>query len=157
MLGLVGAGEFDELIAYLAFEVSRLAKAGAEVAAFASNTPHLVFEEVRQRSPIPLISIVEATRHDLEERGPRRLGLVGTPFTMQGSFYPRVFAERGLDVIPPGLVKGIIRPEPRERLLGIARSLKEQHESTRSSSGARSCRSSFVTPATREFPSSTPL
>ena len=94
MLGLVGAGEFDELIAYLAFEVSRLAKAGAEVAAFASNTPHLVFEEVRQRSPIPLISIVEATRHDPEERGPRRLGLVGTPFTMQGSFYPRVCRTR---------------------------------------------------------------
>ena len=94
MLGLVGAGEFDELIAYLAFEVSRLAKAGAEVAAFASNTPHLVFEEVRQRSPIPLISIVEATRHELEERGPRRLGLVGTPFTMQGSFYPRVCRTR---------------------------------------------------------------
>ena len=42
-------------------EIERLARAGAGVALLAANSPHIVFDEVQRRSPLPLVSIVEAT------------------------------------------------------------------------------------------------
>jgi len=96
VLRLVGAGELEALTHYLAIEVARLARAGADFAVLSSNTPHIVFEPLRRRSPIPLISIVEATREVAYALGLRRVGLFGTRFTMQEPFYPSAFAERGI-------------------------------------------------------------
>jgi len=89
------------LIEYLLGAVEALARAGTDLALFAANTPHLVFEEVRQRSPIELVSIVEATCETAQSLGLRRVGLLGTRFTMQGQFYPAVFARRGIAVVAP--------------------------------------------------------
>ena len=61
MLGLVARNEFEELISYLLKEIETLAKAGADFGALASNTPHIVFDQLRKESPIPLLSIVEAS------------------------------------------------------------------------------------------------
>ena len=61
LLELVGANQLAALSDWLTGEVERLAKARADFALFASNTPHIVFDELARRSPIPLISIVEAT------------------------------------------------------------------------------------------------
>src|SRR5262245_47590379 len=61
MLDLVAAGDRPALVDYLSREIARLGRAGATVGLLASNTPHLVFDELQQASPIPLISIVEAT------------------------------------------------------------------------------------------------
>src|SRR4051812_48898100 len=60
LLAHAGANEREELAAYVLAELERLALAGATLGLLASNTPHLVFDEVRARSPIPLVSIVEA-------------------------------------------------------------------------------------------------
>jgi len=46
----VTGSRLDELVTYLAEALARLAAAGAEVALLASNTPHLVFDELRRRS-----------------------------------------------------------------------------------------------------------
>ncbi|MBI1876322.1 MAG: aspartate/glutamate racemase family protein, partial [Acidobacteria bacterium] len=61
MLGLVVSGDLRALADHLTAQVMTLARAGADFAAFASNTPHIVFDDVRRRSPLPMISIVEAT------------------------------------------------------------------------------------------------
>ena len=53
------------------------------------------FDSLRERSPIPLISIVEATCSAARTLGLKRPGLIGTRFTMQGSFYPEVFSGHG--------------------------------------------------------------
>ncbi len=140
MLGLVGAGQLEELTEYLAEEVGRLAKAGAEVGALASNTPHIVFDRIIRRSPIPLVSIVEATAAQAKALGVRRLGLFGTRFTMQGRFYPEVFSREGLVIVaPPGeeldfvhdkyineLAAAKFLPQTRESLLAIARRMRER-------------------------------
>ncbi len=132
MLDLV-ARDGHALAAYLAGEVERLARAGAEVAIIAANTPHVVFDEVQCRSPVPLVSIVDATCAEAKARGLKRLGLFGTRFTMQGDFYRR----EGIEIVPPSaeeqafihevylgeLVKGIIRSETRERLLAIVEAM----------------------------------
>lgn len=101
VLTLADSGDRAGLAEYMLQSVARLARAGAELALFASNTPHLVFDEVAGRSPIELVSIVEAARDAAEGMGLERVGLLGTRFTMEGEFYAKVFAERGLAVHVP--------------------------------------------------------
>jgi aspartate racemase len=101
LLGLIGGGRLAELVDWLVDEIARLARAGAGCALLASNTPHIVFDELRARSPIPLLSIVEAAAEAAAELGLKALGILGTRFTMRGTFYPDVFARRGIAVRPP--------------------------------------------------------
>lgn len=89
------------LVEYLADSVQRLAAAGAEVVAMTANTPHLVFDEIAARAPVPLVSIVETCAIEAARRGLRRVALLGTRFTMEASFYPEVFARHGIDVVVP--------------------------------------------------------
>jgi len=141
MIGLIGAGELEAAAEYLAGEVARLARAGADFAVFASNTPHIVFDEVSRRATIPMLSIVEAARDAALALGRRRVGLFGTRFTMEGEFYPSVFGAQGIAVVVPEaedrayihekymgeLVNGIIRPETRDGLMAAARRLRDRH------------------------------
>jgi aspartate racemase len=140
LLDLVGANELVKLTQFLTSEVQRLARAGAECGLIAANTPHIVFDELRRQSPIPLISIVEATCEAAKALRLRKLGLFGARFTMQGRFYPDVFSKQGIAIVVPDesdqafihhiyfseLVKGIVLPETRERLGTIVDRLKER-------------------------------
>ncbi len=142
MLDLIEAQKLAGLTDYLLDEVERLAQAGADLGLFASNTPHIVFEDIQKRSSIPLISIVKAACEATEALGITKVGLFGTRFTMQGQFYARVFTEKGIALVVPGreeqeyihnkymseLVKGIFLAETRENLLAIVDQLKEERE-----------------------------
>ena len=77
------AGENDKAVEYLVPEIARLVRAGADFGLLTANTPHLFFDELQRRSPIPLLSIVEAARDYANSRGRARLALLGTRFTMQ--------------------------------------------------------------------------
>jgi aspartate racemase len=101
MLGFVATGDLAALTEHLLVEVHRLADADADFALFASNTPHIVFNEVAAQSPLKLISIVECTAGDVEEKGLKKVGLLGTRFTMRGGFYQKLFAARGIEVVVP--------------------------------------------------------
>jgi aspartate racemase len=138
MLDLMARGRLDEVAAYLIEEVRRLARAGADFAALAANTAHVVFEEVRAASPIPLLSIVEATRDAAAAQGLTRLALLGTRYTMQARFYPEVLAAAGMACVRPAadeqayihekylgeLVNGVFRPETRQRMLDVIARMK---------------------------------
>jgi aspartate racemase len=89
------------LVAYLADSLARLAGAGATFAALAANTPHVVFDELAASSPLPLVSIVESCADEAARREMRRVLVLGTRFTMGASFYPTVFARRGIAVVVP--------------------------------------------------------
>lgn len=82
-------------------ELGRLAAAGADLALFASNTPHMVFDEVAARSPLPLLSIVEETARVAADLGIRTVGLLGARYTMEADFYPAVLARHGVAVVVP--------------------------------------------------------
>lgn len=101
LLSLVEANDRSGAVAFLGGEVRRLASAGAEVALFASNTPHLFFGEIEAASPIPLISIVDAVRAAAKARGLQRVGLLGTRFTMESGIYQRAFADAAIAVVTP--------------------------------------------------------
>lgn len=140
MLGLVASNALEALSAYLSDEIQRLARAGAQLALLASNTPHIVFDRLRERASIPLISIVEATCGAVRALGLKRPGLIGTRFTMQGSFYPEVFSRHGIALLTPSetdqafihdkyigeLAKGVFLAETRDRVLGIAGRMRKE-------------------------------
>jgi aspartate racemase len=125
---------------YLVGELERLARAGVDFGVIAANTPHIVFDEMQKRSPIPLLSIVEATRDEARARGLKKVGLFGTRFTMQGQFYPEVFSRAGIQLIVPNdeeqtyihekylgeLLNNIFSPETREGLLAIVDRFRER-------------------------------
>src|SRR5262245_25260192 len=133
VVDLITANRLAEVTEYLAAEVNRLALAGAELGLLTANTPHIVFDEIQRRSRIPLISIVEAACEEAKGLGLKKLLLLGTRFTMQGRFYPKVFSRAGIELVVPNaedrdyihekymteLLKGIILPETREGLLKI--------------------------------------
>src|SRR3954471_7542618 len=101
---LLEGADRPAMIEVLLAELDRLTRAGADIAIFASNTPHLVFDEVAASSPIPLISIVEEAAKVAAAAGFERVGLLGTRFTMEAAFYPKVFGRYGIAVVaqPPG-------------------------------------------------------
>ena len=141
MLNLVEEQHFDGLVDFLLTELEKLAQAGVDFALLASNTPHLVFTQLEQNSPLPLISIVEATATQASKLGVKCVGLCGTKFTMQGGFYDKVFSRRSIQVIQPGvveqecihsiymneLVKGIFRESSRRELVDIVQALRKRH------------------------------
>jgi aspartate racemase len=120
--------------------VQRLAQGGAGLGLIAANTPHLVFDEVQSRSPIPMLSIVTATRDAAAAAGLRRVALFGTRFTMAAAFFPEIFKSREIAIVVPNdtertyihdkymseLFVGMILPETRERLLAIVQAMKER-------------------------------
>ncbi|HEY4101409.1 MAG TPA: amino acid racemase [Gemmatimonadales bacterium] len=86
---------------YLLASLQRLAGAGVDFAALTANTPHIVFDELAARAPIPLLSIVETCADEARRLALKRPALLGTRFTMEGEFYPTVFARRGITVVRP--------------------------------------------------------
>src|SRR4051812_5673779 len=78
LVGWINAGELEAFTNNLAAAIETLARAGADFAVLAANTAHVVFDQLRERSPIPLISIAEATCESALSLGISRPGLLGT-------------------------------------------------------------------------------
>jgi aspartate racemase len=140
-LELADGGKWEQLAEWLLDMVKALHRAGAEFAAIASNSPHVVFPEVSSRSPVPLLSIVEAACARAKAMGRKRLGLLGTAFTMKADFYQKVFRAQGLSLVVPEeqdrkliqerlfseIELGIIKDATRQELLGVvARMIEKQ-------------------------------
>jgi aspartate racemase len=134
------SNELGRVTDFLAAEIERLARAGADFALIAANTPHLVFDELQRRVKIPMLSIVEATCDAAAAIGLRRLALFGTRFTMQASLFPEIFARRGITIVVPNeeeqafihakymgeLFVGKILDETRAALIEIAASMRQR-------------------------------
>jgi aspartate racemase len=141
-LDFMDANNLAGMADYLVDEIGKLARAGATFGLISANTPHIVFDEVAFRSPIPLISIVEATCAAAKARKLKRLALLGTRYTMQATFYPKVFSREGIELFVPDpedqdyihhkylneLVSGKFLPETRANLLAIVDRTKAKHD-----------------------------
>lgn len=120
-----------QLAAYLLDALRVLERGGASFAAFLSNTPHLVFDALQRESPLPLVGIVDAVVDVAATQGSRRLGLLGTRFTMEADFYPNACRPKGIELVAPNpdervriharyideLAKGVFLPETRDLVM----------------------------------------
>jgi len=135
------SGNLPEATDLLCQATNSLASAGADFVIMASNTPHLVFNEVAAKSPIPLLSIVDETGKAARKLGFTRVGLFGTRFTMGADFYNNILSTKyGVSVVTPEqaeqdyihrkimteLVNGDIVEETRQELSRIAKMLADK-------------------------------
>jgi aspartate racemase len=139
-LRMLGAGELQQLADYQLGAIRQLAAAGANFALISANSGHIVFDEMRRDSPLPLISIVEATCEEVKRTGFKTVGLLGTRFTMSGRFYPEVFERHGIRLVTPTpeeqdwihdkyvneLLRGTFLPETREGLERVIATMQQR-------------------------------
>lgn len=132
---LVDSKRWNEFADRFVSSLQALAAGGAEFAAMAANTAHIVFDEVSRRSPLPLISIVEETCRCAQAQGCRRVVVFGTGFTMASGLYSDALGKYGIDafvptpaeqrmihgIIFPHLQEGIVLAEEKRQVLDIAR------------------------------------
>ena len=101
VLRFCGEGDYHRLADYLLKGFHCLADAGADFACLTGITPHIVFDEVSEKSPIPIISIVETACERAKKLGYSKIALLGTYPTMKGTFFQNTFWAQGIEVVTP--------------------------------------------------------
>ena len=140
LLDFINRKQWGEISKWLLEKIEIVAGAGADFAAIASNTPHIVFDEVNKKSPIPLLSIVEETCNAAAKLGLKKIGLMGTKLTMEADFYKKPFRDKGMQIIIPSepereliqgrlfseIELGIFKDSTRDELLGIVKRMIDE-------------------------------
>ena len=134
---LQSAGNWDEAGRQLAHSAQRLEAAGAEVIGLSTNTMHVVADAITAGLGVPFVHIADPTADALLADGFKRVGLLGTRFTMEMGFYRERLEARGLEVLVPEvdrtnlngiiydeLCLGIIRDESRQIYVNAIRLLQ---------------------------------
>lgn len=139
MLDYVFNNQLDKLVDFLVDKINILESSGVDFGAIASNTPHIVFHRLAERTAIPLISIVEETCKEINHKKIQRVGLFGTKSTMTNGFYNRVAERYDIEILIPEslkqdyihdkymneLVFNQILPDTKRQLIQIVKELKE--------------------------------
>lgn len=137
---LLGEGDWQGVAGKLSEAALKVQAAGADFLLICTNTMHQVAPEIQDKIDIPLLHIADATAEALIRSGIKKVGLLGTSFTMEQDFYKgRLKRDFGLDVLVPEkedrgfihktifqeLCLGIAKSESREEYLRIIGSLAE--------------------------------
>jgi aspartate racemase len=118
----------------------KLAKAGAHFLICPDNTIHQALPRLLERSPLPWLHIAAVVAEHAQERGYRRLGLLGTRWLVDSDVYPQQLTARGLEYVRPvseardainhiimqELVCGVFRPEAIARFQSVMQDLRAQ-------------------------------
>ena len=99
--GYVEAGQYGLLADYLAEKVDSLRRGGAEVISLTAGTMHIVLGDLLRKTGVPLVSIPKAVCREALEKGYRKIGLLGTLFTMEQDYMKTDFREAGIEVAVP--------------------------------------------------------
>lgn len=130
---LQGNGDWDQAGGILAADAARLVQAGAELIVLCTNTMHCVSDAIEQAIDVPFVHLADATAKAVLSAGLTSVGLLGTRFTMQETFYRERLESHGLKVLVPSeeeqtiihdviydeLVQGVLNRESREQYLDI--------------------------------------
>ncbi len=137
---LQARGEWEAATRLMVDAAQRLERGGADLLLICSNTMHRMAGEVEAAVAVPLLHIADPTAARIAAAGLRRVGLLGTAFTMEQDFYKgRLSSKFGFDVLVPDagdrqtvhriiydeLVKGIVRPDSRDAYRRIIARLVE--------------------------------
>jgi len=140
MFSMLTNGETEEVINYLSDAVQKLESVGADFVVMCGNTPHIVFEQIQQKVQVPMISIVEETYLKAQDLRLRKIGLIGTKFTMENDFFIKPFISNNIEMVVPNqseqdyihrkiveeLENGIVNKETKEGFLGIINQMMDR-------------------------------
>jgi aspartate racemase len=124
MLSYIENENWDALVNMLVRSISNLYAAGAKIAAIASNTPHIVFDMVQERSVLPLISIVDETCRYAKAKGCKKTVVIGTRFTMGSGLYTKALSKFDIAAVTPSvdeqdIIHGIIFPKLEDGIVDL--------------------------------------
>lgn len=104
------ADRWEEAAGLMADAAKRLERGGADFLVIATNTMHIAAPQVRAATALPLLHIADPTAERIKAAGLRRIGLLGTAFTMEQDFYKgRLAQKHGLEVlVPEGADRAIV-------------------------------------------------
>lgn len=134
-------GKWDETALILSNAAKSVEAGGADFLMICTNTMHKVVPEIEAEISIPILHIADATAKKLAADGVKKVGLLGTRFTMEQDFYKsRLVDKFGIDVVVPNaseqtivhnviydeLCRGIINAQSREQYLNIVNALHFQ-------------------------------
>ncbi|MDO9628444.1 MAG: amino acid racemase [Acholeplasmataceae bacterium] len=136
---LLEKNEWADVTNRLVEEAINLRNAGADFLVLCANTMHIVSDLVEEKSGLKIVHIVKSTLEYAKEKNLKKVLLLGTIYTMKSEMYPTIFKEAGITVITPNkvdqafihrtiyleLIRGILSPQSKERLINI---IKEHQE-----------------------------
>ena len=99
--GCVCEEKYDLLADYLSEKVNNLRTSGAQVIALTAATMHIVYDEIVAKTQVPLISIPKSVCEEIQKKGYKKVGLLGTIFTMEKDYMKKDLLEAGIEVIIP--------------------------------------------------------
>jgi aspartate racemase len=131
--------DWDACGTLLADKAKQVEAAGADLLLICTNTMHRVAPEIDAAIDIPLLHIADATATQIKAAGKRKIGLLGTRFTMEQEFYRGRLEQHGIEVLVPPrpdrdlvhrviyeeLCLGVVRDESREEFLRIINELAD--------------------------------
>ena len=99
---LQNEGNWQELNEIMISIAKKLENIGAELIVICANTMHKMADLIEEQISIPLIHIVDATAKEIKKKGIKKVGLLGTKYTMEQDFYVKRLKEKyGIKVIIP--------------------------------------------------------
>jgi len=134
-------GNWSQLTKEMIKAAKNIENGGADFLVICTNTMHKMADEMQKEMKIPIFHIADATAKAIKKTGIKKIGLLGTKFTMEEDFYKgRLENRHNLTVIVPSeedrntvhkiiyneLVVGKINPESKEKYLAIINNLKAQ-------------------------------
>ena len=139
---LVTTGQYKKLADYLSEKVNKLVGSGAEIIALTAVTMHIVFEEIENNTNISLISIPKSVCNEVIKKGYKKVGLLGTIFTMEQDYMKKDLLQAGIDVIVPDkadrehvakriyeeLELGIVKESTLQEFNEIIKKMQKTHE-----------------------------
>jgi aspartate racemase len=127
------ADRWDLVAQGLSEAAQRLEAAGTDFVLIATNTMHIVFDEVQASVRVPMLSLLDSVAEAIQAQGMDTVGLLGTRFTMEKGFYKEALGRKGISVLVPDfderryvnsviydeLVAGQFRDESRDGYLAV--------------------------------------
>ena len=137
----VTEGRYDLLADYLYEKLDALDKGGSEVISLTAVTMHVVYDELAKRFNKPIVSIPKTVAEEAVAKGIKRIGLLGTIFTMEKDYMKKDLREAGIEVFVPSeedrklvatrifeeLEKGIVKESTLAELQGVINRMKEEN------------------------------
>lgn len=139
---MVSTEQYNELAYYLSEKVNSLVESGAEIIALTAATMHIVFDEIEKNTNISLVSIPKSICNEVIEKGYKKVGLLGTIFTMEQDYMKKDFLQAGIEVVVPDkndreliakriyeeLEVGIVKESTLQEFNEIIKKMKETHQ-----------------------------
>lgn len=95
------SGDWDKSAQILGNAAKGLEAAGVDFILICTNTMHKVAPQIEMMIGVPIVHIADATADKLEDAGIRKVGLLGTKYTMTQDFYMQKLIDRGFEVVIP--------------------------------------------------------